>query len=185
MRELSSSFLLLKPSVENRSPKFYPEEFEKDWARISKVFNNIPKEAFEELFFPFWDWDHFQKLYGYLDFHLLKFELITFTNAELAKVGWYSRFDRAESIARWSLEDFRDCFGLQKEVIESWEVDGTWLEPVWILNSTTFPSGVLSNEIKSPYMLIEGHTRMGSLELMKRHNKAGDTHKVWLISYLK
>jgi hypothetical protein len=166
----------------NLNPDFFPEEFEKYLSVISPEFPNIPRGAFFEWIYPFWN-EHISSLYGNLDFKNLVFSLEDWSASQCLLIDWWARFSTVKSVEEnWSLEYFYKVFSFSNDVVSSWRERGTWFKPIWVLNSESFPMGRLHPDIKKPFMLIEGHTRLGTLRLHNKQGLAGPTHKVWVIS---
>lgn len=179
---LHDSFLKLQPHAYSKDPVHFPEEFEKYWKKISSDFKNIPKDAFIEWIYPFWH-GHIKLLYGNLNFENLNFELTTWPTTKCLEIRWYSKHSRVEQVEEWDEKLFFKRYQGCPEILDIWRKEKTWLKPIWVLNSRTFSSTLLSNEVRMPYMLIEGHSRLGALRMFSKTYKTNTNHKVWLISY--
>lgn len=172
---LSPSFLQLKPK-ECFIAKYKSKEFEEYVLEKNKMFPNVPRDAFEELFFPHWDKLHLQELIGHLDFHSIQFSLLELDSSSCMKILWHSSTNWVEKCETWNLPVLKDRYRFLPSVIESWEKDQTWAEPIWIMDSklSTYPT-------KSKYLLLEGHSRLGFFLSQQKINKVAQTHSVWIL----
>ena len=184
--ELHPSFLELKAPKRPKDPRFDLEGiFDTYFERVGPEFPNIPKDAFSEWLYMFWHEDHIQKLYGYLDIKALVFIQETWSLGQCLSIQWYDRFKRVSSVENdWSVEHFqRQYRGWEGDVVPSWIEKGTWFSPIWVLDTTTFGEKVLHQKIKKPLMLIEGHSRLGTLRLFAKNDMAGPEHRVWVVRH--
>jgi hypothetical protein len=180
MKSHSNNFLLERGK--NLVPHIYREEFEKYLSEVSPEFPNVPRDAFEEWIYPFWN-EHISLLYGGLDFKKLNFSLDTWPMSKFHLVKCYKKFDRHTSIQEeGTIEHLYQCYAYHKEAVSYWKDLGTWFKPPWVLDSNSFPSEMLHRDIEKPLMLIEGHTRLGGLRLHDKNGLASQTHKIWVIS---
>lgn len=177
--------LLIEPpelSVFNPLPRSFPEDYKKYLSVVCSEFPNIPTDAFEEWIFSFWH-DHISVIYGNLDFRNLNFVLESWVISKCLKIQWRSSFTFVQSVENnWTIEDFYKTHSFEKNRVSYWKDLGTWYKPIWVLDSESFSPEQLHSDIKKPFMLIEGHTRLGALRLHNKHGFAGQTHKVWVIS---
>lgn len=169
-------------SVSNPNPSSFPDEFKKYFSEVMPIFPNIPYEAFEEWIFPFW-YDHISLLYGNLDFKKLNFFIDEWPTSKFSLVKCYKKFNRTENLEKnWDIEFFYKTYGFNKKVVSYWKDLGTWFKPPWVLDSESFSSGMIHRDVERPFMLIEGHTRLGALRLHEKYNLASGFHKVWVVS---
>ena len=178
------TFQELEAPKHPKDPRFDPNPFEEYHNRVQPAFPNIPRDAFAEWIFPFWHWDHMQTLYGNLDFSRLSFEFTSWDLADCLCIKWYSGFSRVESIEnQWTLDYFQEAFALWEEVLNSWMNRGTWFKPIWVLDVQSFGGQILHPDIQLPYMLIEGHGRLGTLRLFAKEGRASGEHSIWLVKF--
>ena len=179
---LHPSFLELKTPKHPKNPKYDPDGFGEYFGRVKHGFSHIPEDAFREWIYPFWEHAHIQKLYGNLDFRRLTFSIEVWSLAKCLSVGWYSKFDRVERIENnWSIEDFISAYRFNNDLVDWWLNTGTWLKPIWVLDAVSFENTNLNQDIKKPYMLIEGHSRLGALRMFNKNGRANQNNTVWTI----
>ena len=82
---------------------------------------------------------------------------------------------------KWTYSYFPEAYQHWEPVLEYWVKHGTWLKQPWVLEVRNFDGGSLHSDVKSPYMLIEGHSRLGILRLFAKENQAASQHTLWVV----
>lgn len=80
----------------------------------------------------------------------------------------------------WTLKDFNEINAVRPEVLASWNQRGTWRTPPWVLDTSTLKKNERHPDLR-PLMLIEGHTRLGTLRLFKKNELGRDQHQIWVV----
>ena len=185
MTQVSLSWLDLKPNQDQLGNK---EEFSEYIQRIRKVFkefNHIQDDVFEQ-----WLWAHhnnFETLrnYAWLNYENVEFVLCNWLNDKLSEVNVIEEFSDYVN-GRASCKAIKQ-FCCTKTDRNYWKSNGTWRTPPIILDVSSieeeFPSW---SEIKYPFQLIEGHSRLGYLKSMinmaqEGNAKIADTHSVYVM----
>lgn len=181
---ISLSWLDLKPNeVKNGNE----EDFEDYYPRIKskEEYSHIPESVFEQ-----WIHPHHQKWetlhnYAWLDYKKITFEEQSWTFEKLAKVNVIPEY-MDFYLTRTKFDNFDD-FLLGKENLSFWKQNGTWKTPPIILDVNSLKSNIpMWSKIRGPYQLVEGHTRLGHLNSMKKvsdlsRGQISQTHKIWLM----
>lgn len=151
---------------ENEKPEYF--RFEEYYERISKndKIKFIPKPVFEQWIYPHHQEPHTLNNYAWINYENIEFELCEWNYDELKKV--------------YVIENYRDCvhdyanfndfdrFCCHPEDLEYWKKNGTWRTPPIILDLISISSKLPSwSDLKPPYQLVEGHSRLGYLHSMK------------------
>lgn len=173
MNLISKSWLELKPN-EN----FYgnQESFGDYYSRVSRKieFKHIPKEIFEQWIHPHHSEDNTLLNYSWLDFENIEFTLCEWSYEQLANIHVIENFKEYYNL-RANYSNF-DEFCCCEEDLYHWGEKQTWKTPPIILDSKSLGSSIPErSEIKLPYQLIEGHTRLGYLQSLKRILEANKT----------
>ncbi|MBL3654734.1 hypothetical protein [Fulvivirga sediminis] len=185
MTQVSLSWLDLKP---NQDQSGNQEELDAYIQRIRKVFkefNHIQNDIFEQ-----WIWAHHNnsetlRNYGWLNYENFEFVLCNWTNDEISNVNIIDEYSEYVK-GRASFSAIRQ-FCCNKTDLNYWKNNGTWRTPPIILDvysiEEEFPRW---SEIKYPYQLIEGHSRLGYLKSMINMTKQGkaqvaNTHSVYIM----
>jgi hypothetical protein len=184
MKKVHVSWDLLKPNENEEDTNTQFEEYFKRIMQINK-FNNIPKPVFEQWIYPHHHESHTLNNYAWINYENIEFELCAWTFDELSEV--------------YVIEDFRDCihdyanfndfdrFCCLHEDLECWKQNGTWRTPPIILDLDSISSKLPSwSDLKRPYQLVEGHSRLGYLHAMKiisklNKGKLASKHNIYLM----
>jgi hypothetical protein len=153
--------------------------------RIISIFNNIPIDVLIQ-----WQFEHIYNLdmvnnYGWINYHQVTFDLVYWSEKELSKVQVFSDF-KNYVYRKSSLSDF-DHLSCTDEDKNYWEQFGTWRVPIIVLETENIINLPNYAELNRPYQLIEGHTRFGNYNAIKRLCQPGkvqisNKHKVFLMS---
>ena len=160
--------------------------------RIRLEFPNIPEDILEQWIYPYHFNDEIRFLYGWMNYEQVCFSLATWTNVQIESVKMYSGFSRyVENTTRkvlMALPNKLPAIELREEVIRSWTEYGTWRTPIIVLASKEImgvPEGV---ELRRPFQLVEGHTRLGWFNAFRACKVRGspyplaESHKLWLMN---
>lgn len=172
MTKVSLSWLNLKPNQDNEgNPENYPEYIE----RIRKSyteFTQIPDAVFEQ-----WLWAHHNNYetlrnYAWINYEDVEFALCNWTNEQLLNINVISEYnDYVNGRARCTKTDDFCC---NDDDLNYWINKGTWQMPPVILDVSSIKEETPTwSEIKSPFQLIEGHSRLGYLKSMINLEKEG------------
>lgn len=185
MIKVSLSWLNLKPNLDNDGNQ---EEFLEYTLRIRKTFKefkHIPDAVFKQ-----WLWEHHNNYetlrnYAWIDYEEVDFVQSNWTNDQLLNINIINEFsDYVENRAK--NKDTND-FVCEKEDKNSWIINGTWRVPPIVLDVSSIKEEIPTwSEIKSPYQLVEGHSRLGYLKSMINISKLGkakvaSSHSVFIM----
>jgi hypothetical protein len=123
--------------------------------------------------------------YGWINYHQVTFNLVDWSEKELSEVQVFSGFK--DYVDRKSyLSDFEhlSCTGEDKNY---WRQFGTWRVPIIVLETENIINEPNYAQLNRPYQLIEGHTRFGNYNAIKRLSEQGkvqisNKHKIFLMS---
>lgn len=166
MNLISKSWLELKP---NENSYGNQEPFDNYYSRISQKsdYKHIPKEVLEQWIHPHHKEHNTLRNYSWLNFENIEFSLCEWSHDELANIYVIENFKEHYNLraSYSSFEEFCCC----DEDLNHWKEKKTWKTPPIILDSKTLgPSIPQWSEIESPYQLVEGHTRLGYLQSLRR-----------------
>ncbi len=164
------------------------EDFEDYYARIKlkKEFSHIPRSVFEQ-----WLWAHHDKEpsinnYGWLDYMHIEFKLCTWTNNQLTNIYVIQEY-KNYYMNRASYDNFNSfCCGDSE--LNEWKTYGTWRTPPIIIDVNSINGDIPEwFELKPPYQLVEGHSRLGYLHSMFTIDRLGKgqvakKHKIYFMS---
>lgn len=144
--------------------------FEEYYKRIQKIlihekYPNIPKEVFEQWIY--WLHQNEQTLenYAWMNYKNIKFELCKWGFEKLQNVHIIEEYQPYFK-TRCSYSDFSE-FCCNEEDWAYWEKYWTWRIPPIILDIQSLTQAIPKrSEIKWPYQLVEGHSRMWYLHSM-------------------
>ena len=103
--------------------------------------------------------------YAWIDYIEIEFVLSQWTNEQLSNVKIIEEYsDYVKDKSRHT--DIKG-FSCNDEDLKNWINNGTWRTPPIILDVSSIKEKIpIWSEIKLPYQLIEGHTRLGLLYSM-------------------
>lgn len=179
----SESWNNLKPlKNEYENIEFFEDYYERIKSKIE--YSHIPSKVFEQ-----WLWAHHDKAesiinYGWLDYENIEFELCNWSNEQLENI-YIIDYARDYFELRASYSDF-DNFRCTQEDLKFWQEKGTWKTPPIILDIQSLGKVPIHCELKPPYQLVEGHSRLGYLHSMftiekLRKGNVATTHEIYLM----
>lgn len=163
---VNKSWLELKP---NEDLDGNQEWFDEYYSRISlkKDYNHIPKEVLEQWIHPHHKNYETLRNYSWINYENIEFSLCEWNLNQLSKIYVVENF-RDYYIDRSNYSDF-DQFCCTDEDLNHWKEKGTWRTPPIILDIKSLCSEIPKwSELIPPYQLVEGHSRLGYLQSMKR-----------------
>ena len=183
MKSIHESWEFMNP---NENEKHF--KFEEYYQRVSgnEKLRHIPKAVFEQWIYGLHYDDDTLKNYAWINYENVEFNLCEWDFNDLAKVYVIKKFEGYFK-NRSSYNDFAQ-FACDKKNLDFWKANGTWRIPPIILDvgslTTKIPKG---SDLISPYQLVEGHTRLGHLNSMKRisdlsKREMASKHAIYLMS---
>lgn len=140
---------------------------------------NIPLEVIEQ-----WIYLHYYKRetvnnYGWLNYEMIRFEETFMSALQLADlniIGPYLSY-----VMKRELNDPFDGFACASKDVDHWREKSTWRVPPIVIDVTTLRDIPPHAELKDPFQLVEGHSRIGYLLAMRRTGLITDdsTHRVY------
>jgi hypothetical protein len=182
---ISKSWLELKP---NEDENGNPECFDFYYSRIAQKrrFSHIPKEVFNQWIYPHHNNPLTLKNYSWIDFEKVSFQKHTLTFAQIKQINIIKIY--RSYVKEKSNYKKIDLFTCVPECVDYWKNNGTWRIPPVIINANAFREEKPKwCELKEPFQLVEGYTRLGLLfSLSKIHKKEAidlpDTHEFYLLT---
>ena len=184
MIEIHDSWDFMNP---NENEKYEDFKFEEYYERVisNEKLRHIPKSIFEQWIYGL----HFEEN------TLQNYAWINYENVEFTLCEW--EFEDLKKI--YIIEDFKDYFNNRASYndfgqfccidddLDYWRKNGTWKTPPIILDISSLTTEIPKmSELKPRYQLVEGHSRLGYLQSMKRISdlKKGEIapkHKIYLM----
>lgn len=160
------------------------ELFEDYYSRIkNKIgFKNFPLEVFEQWIHPHYNNDETLKNYSWIDFENIQFELVEWEFNSLKDLNIIEDY-REYVESKSSYKDLKS-FTCEDKDLKFWEEKGTWRIPPIILDVNSFLKDKPKwSELEKSYQLVEGHSRFGYLQSIKKIDKTiiALKHKVFLM----
>lgn len=182
-RNVSASYKNLKP---NRNFDHFDETDETKhecYKRLKQRFN-IPVEVIEQWIYPHYYNENSVINYAWIDYSKIVFEITDFEIGALKQINVIEDYlDYVE--CRKDSQPYDD-FMCTKKDLEHWQTNNTWRVPPIILDVETLPTIPEFAEIKGPYQLVEGHSRLGYLlSLDKAEMLLKRKHEIFLMKYKK
>ncbi|MDE5423361.1 hypothetical protein L3073_14165 [Ancylomarina sp. DW003] len=172
MTKVSLSWLNLKPNQDIYGNQEYYSEY---IIRIRETFDefaHIPDTVFEQ-----WLWAHHNNYetlrnYAWINYEEVEFVLSNWTNEQLSSINVINEYtDYVKGRARCT--EIKDFCCIEDD-LNSWMNNGTWRTPPIILDVSSIEEEIPTwSEIKSPFQLVEGHSRVGYLKSMIILEKLG------------
>jgi hypothetical protein len=176
------TWLAMAPLKDEWFDDYYPRILQK--ASIP----NFPEEVFEQWIHPHHCENNTLLNYSWIDWSNIEFELQEWEFHDLSKINVIDDFqDYVNLRGRYTNLDQFCCKPKDKSY---WSEHGTWRIPPVILKVDDFKDDAPEqSELKSPFQLIEGHSRLGYLISMNRIDEQGRAvlaahHKVFLCKKL-
>ena len=188
MSLIHKSWLELKPNEnEDGNQEWFDEYYKR--IKLKKEFKNIPKEVFEQ-----WIHAHHKNYetlnnYAWIDYEKVEFKLLKWSFEKLENINIIENY-REYSDSRAICNDLSQFCCCDKD-LKHWKENGTWRIPPIILDVKSIIDDIPKwSEIKEPFQLVEGHSRIGYLKSMNRINKLGkekisDNHKIYLMTKVR
>ena len=185
MTKVSLSWLDLKPNQDNNGNQEDYADYLKRIRKTFSEFDHIPDDVIEQ-----WLWAHHNNYetlrnYAWIDYNDTEFILCQLTNQQLMDINVIEEYsDYVDNRARYT--DVNDFCCIEDD-LHNWINNGTWRMPPIILDVSTIKEQVPTwSEIRPPYQIIEGHSRLGYLKSMinlDTHGKAkvASNHYVYIM----
>lgn len=179
----SESWNILEPlKDEYENIEFFEDYYERIKSNVD--YSHIPSNVLEQ-----WLWAHHDKAesfinYGWLNYENIEFELCLWSNEQLENI-YVIDYGREYFELRSSYNDFDNFFCTQED-LKFWKEKGTWKTPPIVLDVESLGKIPRHCELKPPYQLVEGHSRLGYLHSMftidklKKGNVAS-IHEIYLM----
>ncbi|MRT93568.1 hypothetical protein [Ancylomarina sp. 16SWW S1-10-2] len=188
MTLIHRTWMDLKP---NENMEGNPEVFNDYYARMSTRFEyeNIPKEVFKQWIYPHHGNPRTLNNYSWIDYESVEFELVEW-DYELLKDLYVIEKYRTLTDLRGNYNDFNDFCCIEKD-LKYWKEKGTWRTPSIILDVRSLNENYPEwSELHGYYQLVEGHSRFGYLNSMKRICDIGkgnitEKHKIYLMKNVR
>lgn len=131
------------------------------------VYRHIPQAVLEQWMYLHHDNEWMVKNYAWMNYTTIKFELQEWTVEQLQSVKAIGVFEN--SII--GIEDkFNSVCALEEDEL-FWAQHGTWRVPPIILDTSSVKKKAPANaELREPYQLVEGHSRMRNLLIANYQN---------------
>jgi hypothetical protein len=185
MNKIHPSWEFMRP---NKNEKYQDFRFEEYYKRVSanKKLNHIPKTIFDQ-------WIYYQHQepntlnnYAWINYEKIQFEIEEWSYDRFSNVSVIKNFMDYYS-DRASYSDFSQ-FCCIPEDLKYWKENGTWRVPPIILDINLLLSIPSWSDLTAPYQLVEGHTRFGYLQSLKRisdlnKGSIASTHRIYLMKY--
>lgn len=174
----------MKPRVSRSWKELRPdggrfgENVEEYVARISPVFN-VPLEVAEQWLYTHYENEHVVANYAWIDYRKVGFECVDLPGSVISQLNVieaFSAFVRERSSPRGY--DELSCL---KEDVDHWRAHGTWRTPPVVLDVRSLGSIPAYTDIRGPYQLVEGHTRLGNFFALGHAQRPSATHRVYLV----
>lgn len=184
MKRIHESWEFMRPNENEKSEDFrFEEYFER--IRTNKRLCHIPKTIFEQWIYYHHSKEHSLQNYAWINYERIEFDLCEWDYDKLKTVYVIEDF-RDYYTDRSKYTDF-DQFCCTDEDLGYWRANGTWRTPPIILDLRPLSSKIPKwCELVPPYQLIEGHSRLGYLNSMKRisdlnKGEIAMKHKIYIL----
>lgn len=161
--------------------------------RITNKYPNLPAPVLEQ-----WTYLHhrnsdMQRLYGWIDYSKVKFDLQSWTTDQILRIKPVSspeaRFDEYVDMTEDKIKSTKSLKKeYSEEIVNHWIDSGTWRTPIIVLNTQEIRVLPQTIKLQKPYQLIEGHTRLGwfkafnSFPDLQHPYRLANNHQIWLMS---
>lgn len=165
MKKIHKSWDLLTPR-ESEKPEYFG--FDDYYKRISNDdrFRHIPKLVLEQWIYPHHNNGNTIANYAWINYETTEFIVEEWDYELLQTVNIIDDYVEYVNL-RKSCSDFNQ-FCCIPEDVEYWRNNGTWKTPPIILNISSFTCTLPGwSDLKPPYQLVEGHSRIGYLHSAK------------------
>lgn len=184
MKKIHPSWKFMQP---NKNEKYEDFRFEEYYQRVSSndKLSHIPKEVFKQ-----WIYYHHQegntlRNYAWINYEEIDFEIYEWKVEQFESVSVIENF-QDYYISRGSYTDFSQ-FCCNEEDLKNWKEKGTWRIPPIIIDIKSLKMDIPNwSELTKPYQLVEGHTRFGYLNSLKKMSeldkgKIAQKHLIYLM----
>lgn len=181
MTTSSKSWHALRP-LKNFNCPDRNDETEREYVARLKPKYEIPLEVAEQWLYIHYENPHTIRNYAWIDFGKLKFVRVGLGETailHLNVIDAYQDFVRERSENR----DYDDFVCVPRDV-DFWRAESTWRVPPIVLDVESLPSTPpVTADIRGPYQLIEGHSRLGNFLALKAAGKlTRRKHTVYLLT---
>ena len=180
----SASWKSLKPHRDFNQFRETDETTIEYHLRLQKTFD-IPFDVVDQWLYPHYYNINTTNNYGWIDYNLVSFRLITLPFKQLATVNVVADY-KPYVEGRSSAQAFSE-FRCQKEDLEYWRTNLTWRIPPIIIDAESLHPIPNHAEVHSPYQIVEGHSRLGYLIATSRCGLVlgNSQHSVYVMRVLK
>ncbi len=141
---------------------------------------NIPLEVIEQWLYPLYQDLNTTLNYGWIDYRNSIFEITEFCSESILNLAVIQNYKNYVS-GRSGVDDI---YGYISDPADktSWEKDQTWRVPPIVIDVNSFDKIPKHADIKSPFQLIEGHSRLAYFtSLVRQGFIQRDKHKIYLL----
>jgi hypothetical protein len=185
MTLIHRTWLELKPNENNDGNQEYFSEYYNRICETKFELGEFPKEVYEQWIHPHHKNNKTLKNYSWINFNFIEFELVSWDFESLNKLYVIEEFQSYVN-QRASFNNIED-FCCIDEDIDYWKTNGTWKIPPIILDINSLSLELPSwSELKKPFQLVEGHSRLGYLKSMRNIESSGEfklaeKHNIYLM----
>lgn len=184
---VNPTWLELKPNEDIHGNQ---ESFEDYYSRIKRKehFSHIPREVLKQWIHPHHKNHETLRNYAWINYEYTTFILCEWTYEELNKVRVIEQYSDYVHL-RSSYDDLEE-FCCKESDLKHWQEQGTWATPPIVLDvNPLLPLKPEWSDITPAFQLVEGHSRLGYLNSMKRIVEAGkyklaDKHRIYLMQHV-
>ena len=169
---INRSWMELKP---NENQYGNQEDFEDYYSRVKmkREYKHIPFEVFEQWIHPHHNNSYTLRNYSWIDYQNVEFELCEWSVEMLMRLNVIDEFE--EDVYLLGSHKKLEQFSCNETDLRYWKEKGIWRTPPIVIEVDSFllekPD---SSQLKGPFQLIEGHSRLGYLKSMKKIADAGN-----------
>lgn len=169
MTLVNTTWLDLKPNEDNDGNQEWFEEYY-ERIKLKRDYRHIPKDVFEQWIHPHHKNEETLINYAWIDLSEIEFVKCKWDISQFLDINIIEDY-QDYFVSRSSLSDFNQ-FCCTDSDLNYWKKNGTWRVPPIVLdvNSLRNPKPVES-ELHAPFQLVEGHSRLGYLNSVKRISK--------------
>lgn len=159
----------------------FPESAESPQQHYRRLFQrfSIPLEVVEQWLHPHYYNADSVKNYGWMDYDQMRFEETFMSTRHLMELNIVKKY-RTYVKTRKLNQPF-DGFACVPKDIEHWREMGTWRVPPIVIDVQNLSAIPAHAELKGPFQLVEGHSRLGYLLAMHRTGRvtSDSSHRVY------
>lgn len=166
------------------------ELFDEYYQRMSANpgLRHIPKEVYEQWIFGLHQDADTLRNYSWLDYRKVSFSVVEWTIKPLIAINVVDEFQ--DYYLAKSRHQCIEEFSCLEEDLVFWETHGTWRIPPIVIDISTVKGHIPAwSNLKGPYQLVEGHTRLGYLNSFSkitnpRKFNTGLKHRIYLMQVM-